>query len=459
MATDVAIARLRTRFGTRCSTGQAEIDQHSQDESCFPPTPPDCVVYPESTEDVVDLVRICAEVACPVIPWGIGTSLEGHALAMSGGVSLDMTRMNRVLQVNPEDLNVVVQPGITRKALATELRSTGLFFPIDPGANATIGGMAACRASGTTAVRYGTLRDNVLALEVVLADGTVIRTGSAARKSAAGYDLTALFVGSEGTLGILTEVTLKLHAQPESIKAAICGFDSMQDCVAAVITIVQLGIPMARLEMVDATMIRGLRMWDPELDLPETTHLFMEFHGSPVATDDQVEQVGAIIAEAGGSAFRFASRTEDRTALWRARHNAYHASRTLRPGCRVLTTDVCVPISRLSEAIEGTRDALESSALIGPIVGHVGDGNFHIALLVDATDPDEIARAKAVSALVNRRALDLGGTVTGEHGIGAGKLDFMPAEHGAAWDIMAALKRTLDPANILNPGKVVRLPD
>jgi len=459
MTIEAALTRLCRRFGANFTTGQSEIDLHSRDESHFPPCPPDGVVYPESTDDVVDLMRICAEEACPVIPWGVGTSLEGHALAMTGGITLDMTCMNRVIRVNPDDLNVVVQPGITRKDLATELRSTGLFFPIDPGANATIGGMAACRASGTTAVRYGTLRDNVLALEVVLANGTVIRTGSAARKSAAGYDLTALFVGSEGTLGIMTEVTLKLHGRPESIQAAMCGFDTVTNCIDAVITIIQLEIPIARIEMVDAAMIRGLNRWDPDFNLPETPHLFMEFHGSPAATDDQVKRVGDIIREAGGGTFRWASRTEDRTALWRARHSAYYASKALRPGCRVLTTDVCVPISRLAEAIDCTLRELESSPLAGPIVGHVGDGNFHITLLVDDADPAEIVEAKQISARINRQALKLGGTITGEHGIGVGKLDFMQEEHGPAWDVMAALKCTLDPANILNPGKVIRLRD
>ncbi len=457
MTVETAMHRLREHFGGSFSARSADIDCHSQDESYFPRCPPDGVVYPNSTRDVVDCVRICADELCPVIPWGAGTSLEGHALAMTGGVTLDMSRMDRVLRVNHADLHVVVQPGITRKALAMELRDTGLFFPVDPGADATIGGMAATRASGTTAVRYGTLRDNVLALEVVLANGTVIRTGSSARKSASGYDLTALFVGSEGTLGIMTELTLRLYGQPESIRAASCAFNSVKDCVDAVITIIQLGIPIARLELVDATMIRGFRRWDSDFNMPEIPHLFMEFHGSPTATDEDVRQVEKITRDSGGQGFRWASRAEDRKTLWHVRHNAYYAAKALRPDCRVMTTDVCVPISRLAEAIDITLRELDSSPLAGPIVGHVGDGNFHITLLVDDTDPNEIARAKGIANRINDRALELGGTMTGEHGIGAGKLDFMRKEHGESWDVMAMIKQTLDPDNILNPGKVVRI--
>ena len=455
MSVENAVFRLADRFGNGFTTSRNVLNEHGQDESYFPPTAPDGVVYPESTRQVTEIVAICAEENCPVVPWGVGTSLEGHALAIRGGITVDMSKMNRVIEINSDDLNVIVQPGITRKELEQELRTTGLFFPIDPGANATIGGMAATRASGTTAVRYGTLKDNVLALEVVLASGKVVRTGSRARKTSAGYDLTALFVGSEGTLGIITELTLKLHGQPESIVAAVCHFDEIAPCVEAVIAIIQLGIPVARLELVDSAMIRGLNLWNPDFNMPVMPHLFMEFHGSSVSTGQHASDAGNIVSEFGGSNFNWATRAEDRAALWRARHNAYYAAKALRPNCRVLTTDACVPISRLAEAIEETTREIEGSPLAGPIVGHAGDGNFHVTLLVDENNTAELLEAKQIAGNINRRALQLGGTITGEHGIGAGKLDYMSAEHGDAWGIMADIKRSLDPGNIMNPGKMV----
>ncbi|GIX12849.1 MAG: 2-hydroxy-acid oxidase [Paracoccaceae bacterium] len=454
MTIETAIARLRKLLGDRLSTAEAVRAHHGQNEGIYPPTPPDAVAFPESAEEVARLVRICAEEGCPVVPWGVGTSLEGHALAFSGGVTVDMSRMNRVLAVHAEDQDVVVQPGLTREELNTELRATGLFFPIDPGANATLGGMAATRASGTTAVRYGTMKDNVLALQVVLADGRIIRTGSRARKSSAGYDLTRLFVGSEGTLGIITELTLRLHGVPEAVSAAICAFPDIAGAVNAVIATIQSGVPMARIEFVDEVSIRGFNL-HAGTDMPECPHLFLEFHGSEGAVAEQAETAGAIMAEHGGGGFRWATRAEERNALWKMRHNAYYAAKALRPGCRVLTTDVCVPISRLAEAVTETRADIEASGLVGPILGHVGDGNFHCALLIDPDRPEELGRAKDLAHRMNRRALRLGGTVTGEHGVGRGKMAYMEEEHGPALSVMAAIKKALDPQGIMNPGKIV----
>ncbi len=444
-------------LGPRLKFSRAELEQHGQNESIFPVTPPDAVAYPAGSDEVAAIVEICSAEACPIIAWGAGTSLEGHALAFQGGITVDMSLMNKVLELNEDDLNVVVQPGITRKQLEAELRHSGLFFPIDPGADATLGGMAATRASGTTAVRYGTLRDNVLALEVVLAGGKTIRTGTRARKSSAGYDLTALFVGSEGTLGIITELTLRLYAQPEAISAATCAFADVASCVDAVIEIIQLGLPVARLELMDTAMMRGLNRWDKSLDLAEQPHLFMEFHGSDSAVREHSKTAGEIVSDHGGSEFSWATKMEDRNRLWKARHDAYYAAKAMRPDCRVLTTDACVPISQLATAIMETVEDIEASPLEGPIVGHVGDGNFHTALLIDPESADEVAAAKQIQANINRRALRLGGTITGEHGVGIGKKSFMLQEHGNAWDIMSAIKRALDPENVLNPGKVVRL--
>jgi D-lactate dehydrogenase (cytochrome) len=391
-----------------------------------------------------------------VTAWGTGTSLEGHALAIQGGISLDLARMNRVLEVRASDLQAVVQPGLTREALNAELRATGLMFPIDPGANASLGGMAATRASGTTAVRYGTMRDNVMALEVVLADGRVIRTGSGARKSSAGYDLTALFVGSEGTLGIITELTVKLHGQPEAITAAVCAFDSFEAAVETVMTTIQMGIPMARIEFVDETTARIFNAQNGT-HLPEKPHLMVEFHGSETSAAEDAQRFGEVVAEIGGAHFDWATTTEDRNRLWKMRHGAYPACIASRPGCMGLVTDICVPISRLAEAVRETRADIAGSGIPGPILGHVGDGNFHAILLIERGNESELKTAKALARRMAERALRLGGTMTGEHGVGMGKKDLMAMEHGQGWEVMARIKRALDPDGILNPGKVVEV--
>ncbi|MDE3238302.1 MAG: FAD-binding protein [Paracoccaceae bacterium] len=453
--TEAAEAALRACLADRLVTSAADRDLHGRNETHFPHLPPDAVAYPETTDEVAALMRVCADHGLAVQGWGAGTSLEGHALAARGGVTVDFSRMAKVLEVRPEDMVARIQPGITREALNTELRATGLFFPVDPGANASLGGMASTRASGTTAVRYGTMRDNVLGLEVVLADGRVIRTGTAARKSSAGYDLTALFVGAEGTLGLITELTLRLHGQPEAVSAAICAFDAMGPAVEAVIATIQSGIPMARIEFVDAATVAAFNLRDGA-GMPEQPHLLVEFHGSLAAVAEQAERFGEIVAEAGGADFRWAAKAEERAALWRMRHNAYYACLALKPGCQAWVTDVCVPISRLAEAVEETRADIAASSIPGPILGHVGDGNFHAILLVTPGDEAEATEAKRLAARMADRALRLGGTVTGEHGIGMGKLDYMAREHGEGWDVMGQIKRALDPAGRLNPGKMVR---
>jgi D-lactate dehydrogenase (cytochrome) len=456
MSISSAIEALQPVLGDRLSTSAALRESHGVNETYFPPAPPDAVAFPTSTAEVAEIVRLCAQHGCPVTAFGAGTSLEGHHLPVKGGISLDMTRMDRVLQVNAEDMDVVVQPGITREALNAELHGTGLFFPVDPGANATLGGMAATRASGTTAVRYGTMRDNVLALEAVLADGRVIRTGTRARKSSAGYDLTALLVGSEGTLGIITELTLRLHGLPEAVSAATCRFADAESAVNTVIATIQTGLPMARIELVDEMTVRGFNLYDKG-NLPEQPHLFVEFHGSPSAVAEQAETFGEIAAEFGGAGFDWSTRPEDRTRLWRMRHNAHYAIRALRAGKSVLTTDVCVPISRLAEAIGAARAHSQQLGLTCAMLGHVGDGNFHCGVSIDPEDADEMARVTTFNEELVRHALELGGTVTGEHGIGIGKRKFMQAEHGPALPVMRALKQALDPQGILNPGKM--LPD
>lgn len=456
MTIETAIAELRKVLGDRVSTSKSELDLHGANEAHFDPMPPDAVIYPHNTGEVSTALRICAEHDCPIIPWGAGTSLEGHALALKGGVTVDMMQMNKVLAVNPEDMDVIVQPGVTREDLNTELRATGLFFPIDPGANASIGGMASTRASGTTAVRYGTMRDNVLGLEVVLADGRIIRTGTRARKSSAGYDLTGLFVGSEGTLGLITELTLRLQGQPEAVSAAICAFDDVEAAINTVIMTIQMGIPMARIEFVDESMAQAFNGYAGAY-FPIKPHLLLEFHGSPSAVAEQAERVGEIVADMGGHDFEWSTKAEDRNKLWSMRHNAAYAGASLRPGANILVTDMCVPISRLSEAVTETRADIAASGLQGPILGHVGDGNFHALLLIEPGNADEKRIALDLSHRMAERALALGGTVTGEHGVGMGKLDFMEAEHGAAWHVMGELKRSLDPKNLMNPGKMVRI--
>lgn len=443
-------------LGPRLVTAAADLRAHGQSESWFPETPPDAVAYPETTDEVSRLVAICARHGCPVVAWGAGTSLEGHALAFGGGVAVDFARMNRVLEVRPGDMQAVVQPGITREALNADLRATGLMFPVDPGANASIGGMAATRASGTTTVRYGTMRDNVLALEVVLADGRVIRTGSGARKSAAGYDLTGLFVGSEGTLGLITELTLRLHGQPEAISAAVCAFPDFAAAVEAVIATVQSGIPMARIEFVDEEIARIFNA-EAGTSFPELPHLMVEFHGSDAGAAEDARRFGEIAESYGALGFDWATTTEDRNRLWRMRHGAYRSCIASRPGCMGMVTDICVPISRLAEAVAETRADIVELGLDGPILGHVGDGNFHAILLLERDNPDELARAKDLTRRLADRAIRLGGTITGEHGVGLGKKGLMALEHGGAWDVMARIKRALDPDDILNPGKVVEV--
>jgi len=455
MAISDALDAAHGLLGDRLSRAPGDLELHGNNETHFPAAPPDAVAYPETTAEVAELVRICATHGCPVIGWGAGTSLEGHALAVRGGITVDFSRMNRVLAVHAEDMDVVVQPGLTRAALNVELRATGLFFPVDPGADASLGGMAATRASGTTAVRYGTMRDNVMALEVVLADGRVIRTGSRARKSSAGYDLTGLLVGSEGTLGLITELTLRLRGQPEAVSAAVCGFHAIGPAVDAVIMTIQMGIPLARIEFVDAATVAAVNAYS-HVDLPATPHLMVEFHGSVAGVAEQAERFGEIVADMGGTGFRWSAKPEQRRALWEARHKAYWAILASRPGSTAVVTDLCVPISRLADAVEQTRADIAASPIPGPILGHVGDGNFHAILLVEQGNAPEMDAALALSGRMAERALAMGGTITGEHGIGIGKLGYMAAEHGAGWDVMRQIKRALDPEGLMNPGKLVR---
>ncbi|MEC7761812.1 MAG: FAD-linked oxidase C-terminal domain-containing protein [Pseudomonadota bacterium] len=455
MAFDAAFSELASVLGDRFSRSKSDLDAHGGSETHFALAPPDAVAYPASTDDVSRIMAICHAHNVPVVAYGAGTSLEGHTSAILGGVTIDFSRMASILKINQGDMDVVVQPGLTREDLNRELRATGLFFSVDPGANASIGGMAATRASGTTTVRYGTMRDNVLALEVVLADGRVIRTGTRARKSSSGYDLTGMFLGSEGTLGIITELTLRLNGQPEAVSAGICAFARMGDAVEAVVAVIQMGLPMARIEFLDADAVRAVNAYSGS-DVAETPHLFVEFHGSQSSVAEDAERFGEIVADFGASGVEVATRPEDRTALWTMRHHAYWACLGLRPGTTAVVTDVCVPISNLAQAVEETQADIAASILEGPILGHVGDGNFHAILLVDPSQPAELEAAKAVAARMNERALRLGGTVTGEHGIGMGKLAYMEAQHGDAWDVMTDIKTALDPKGILNPGKVVR---
>ena len=447
---------LQALFGDRFSMADAVREHHGRAETFFPAMLPDAVVYPQTTDEVAAAVRHCAEHRIPVVPFGVGTSLEGNFLAVHGGLCIDLSQMNRLLRVSAEDLDCTVQPGVTRKQLNEDLRHTGLFFPIDPGADATLGGMAATRASGTNAVRYGTMRQNVLGLTVVLPDGRIIRTGGRARKSAAGYDLTGLFVGSEGTLGIITEITLRLYGQPEAISSGVCEFATLRGAVDTVIQTIQLGIPVARIELVDELQIRAVNAYS-KTDLAECPTLFLEFHGTPAGVAEQSTQFGEIAAEHGGGTFRWTTNTEERSALWDARHKAYYADIALKPGSTGISTDVCVPISQLCECITQTRAAIDESGIIGPILGHVGDGNFHVVMVYDPESPDEEARAKALSERIVEMALAHGGTCTGEHGIGIGKKGYLVAEHGDAVDVMRAIKRALDPTGIMNPGKVFDL--
>ena len=453
---EAVLSELRAILGDRLSTGESDRELHGASETFHRAPPPDAVAFPLNTAEVSRVLKVCNDNGVPVIGWGAGTSLEGHALAIHGGLVIDLMRMDRVLEVRAEDMLAVVQPGVTREALNTELRATGLMFPVDPGANASIGGMAATRASGTTAVRYGTMRQNILALEVVLADGRVIRTGTRAAKSSAGYDLTALMVGSEGTLGIITELTLRLHGQPEDVAAAVCAFPSLTEAVTCVAQTMQLGIPMARIEFMDPMAMRAINL-DMGSAYPEEPHLMIEFNGSPDAVRANAEAFGEIAAEHGGKGFQWASTLEERNRLWAARHNSYWATLKLRPGATGVVTDICVPMSELPGAVAAATADMEAAGLLGDIVGHVGDGNFHTLMLVEPGNAGEIATAKRIARRMADRAIAVGGTISGEHGIGVGKRDLMLDQHGEACAVMSAIKRALDPNNIMNPGKL--LPD
>ncbi|MCP4318317.1 MAG: FAD-binding protein [Hyphomicrobiales bacterium] len=451
-----AVGVLKQRYGDRLNTGQSMREQHTHTTTYIPGQLPDAVVFPENAGEVKDIVRICADHKVPIIPFGAGTSLEGHLNAPNGGISIDTAHMNRVLKVNQEDLDCVVEPGITREDLNVYLRDTGLFFPIDPGANASIGGMASTRASGTNAVRYGTMKDNVLSMTVITAVGNEITTGTRARKSSAGYDLTRLFVGSEGTLGVITSLTLRLFGIPQSITSGVCPFSSVDDAVNAVIMTIQMGIPVARIELLDAMMMKATNDY-AGLDYPETPALFIEFHGTENYAAEQAELFGEIAAEFGGGDFIWASDQEERNKLWKARHDAYWAVLKLRPGAEAIATDVCVPISRLGECISETQKDAAEAGLLAPVVGHVGDGNFHSSLMINRNDPKEVASAEAFIARLNQRALSMEGTCTGEHGIGQGKKTALVNEMGGTLEPMRQIKRALDPDNIMNPGKIFSL--
>ena len=455
-ATQNLIGELKSRYGERLSTAEAVRAHHGREESYHEPCPPDAVFFAATTEEVADVVALAAAYRVPVIAYGTGTSLEGQIAALQGGITIDVSRMDQILRLSTEDLDVTVQPGVTRKQLNAYLRDTGLFFPIDPGADASIGGMAATRASGTNAVRYGTMRENVLSLTVVLADGRIIRTAHRARKSSSGYDLTRLFVGSEGTLGIITEVTLRLYGIPEAISSAVCAFPDVVSAVNTVILTIQSGIPIARIEILDELGIEAVNAYS-KLDLPVRPTLFFEFHGSKAGVAEQAEMVGAIARDFGGGDFRWTASPEERTRLWQARHDALYASLALKAGARGISTDVCVPISRLADCIAETKADLAESFLMAPLVGHAGDGNFHLCILVDPGRPEDMAEAQRINSRLVSRALAMDGTCTGEHGVGYGKIPFVAEEHGAALDVMRAVKRALDPHNILNPGKIFHL--
>ncbi len=450
------LTALHRLLGDRLSTSAAICAQHGRDESYHAPHAPDAVAFARNTEEVSAIVNLCAERSTPVIAFGAGTSLEGHVAALAGGICLDLSQMNAILRVNADDLDATVEAGVTRKQLNEHLRDTGLFFPIDPGADASIGGMAATRASGTNAVRYGTMRENVLALTVVLADGRVIRTATRARKSAAGYDLTRLFIGSEGTLGIITEVSVRLYGIPEAISAAVCGFPTIEAAVNTVILTIQNGTPVARIELLDESQMAAINKYS-KLDYKIAPTLFFEFHGTAAGVAEQAEAVEAIAGEQGGADFRWATTPEERSKLWQARHDAYYAALALRPGSKGWATDVCVPISRLAECISETKRDLAGSLVPYALVGHVGDGNFHLVFMIDPNQPEEIAEASRLNDRMVARALAMEGTSTGEHGIGYGKMEHLVNELGEGVSVMRTIKRALDPANILNPGKIVHI--
>jgi D-lactate dehydrogenase (cytochrome) len=449
-----AITELTQLLGDRLSCSTSDRALHGASETYFASFPPDAVAYPQNTEEVSEIVKICARFSVPVIGYGVGTSLEAQTSAIQGGICVDFRNMNQVIQVNPEDMDVTVGAGITREELNVYLRDTGLFFPVDPGANASIGGMASTRASGTTAVRYGTMRDNVMGMTVVLANGEIIKTGTRARKSSAGYDLTGLFVGAEGTLGLICDLTLRLTGQPESMRAGIVAFDTMDGAVNAVIETIQMGLPMARIEFVDEQSTAAFNAY-ADADMPIAPHLLFELHGFEQGLEEQAELFETLCTAHGGQGFQIASKAEDRTALWTLRHNAYYAILALRQGARAVVTDICVPISKLAEAVSETQKDIAASGIDGPILGHVGDGNFHAILLIDPENAEEMQIAKDLAHRMSERALAMGGTCTGEHGIGIGKRPLMAIEHSSAWGTMGAIKAALDPQNIMNPGKLV----
>jgi D-lactate dehydrogenase (cytochrome) len=459
MGRESLVADLRDLLGDRCTTNATQLEHHSHGESWHAPGEPDVVVFPVSTEEVSAVMRVAAVHRAPVVPFGIGSALEGHVNALAGGVSIDLSKMNRILRVSADDLDATVEAGVTHRQLSKSIAGRGLGFWVDPGADATIGGMAATRASGTTAVRYGTMRETVLGLTVVLPDGRVIRTGGRARKSSAGYDLTRLFVGSEGTLGVITEITLRLYGLPEAIAAAVCGFASMEGAVQTVITTMQLGIPVARIELLDEAQIEAVNRYS-RLEYAAVPTLLFEFHGtSQAAVTEHAGTVQEIAGEHGGANFQWATTPEDRARLWQARHNTFYADLALRPGAKAWVTDVCVPISALAACVLDTRRDIQETGLTAPLVGHAGDGNFHLIILLDPDDPAELERVKAFNARLVRRAIALGGTSTGEHGVGMGKIDYLAEEHGDdAVSVMQAIKRSLDPDNRMNPGKMFRLP-
>jgi D-lactate dehydrogenase (cytochrome) len=455
-AKQALFAALASRFGDRFSLSETLREQHANTLTWLKIEPPDAVLFAESTVEVSDIVALCAKARVPVIPFGTGTSLEGHLNAPMGGLSLDLSRMNRIIAVHEEDLDCVVEPGVTRKTLNDHLRDTGLFFPVDPGADASLGGMAATRASGTNAVRYGTMRDLVLGLTAVLADGSIITTGGRARKSAAGYDLTRLLVGSEGTLGVITGLTLTLYGIPESILSGVCSFATLEGACNTTVSALQMGLPLARIELADEVQIRACNAYS-HLALREDPTLFLELHGTNASTREQVDTFAAIAGEKGGGELRWAERQEDRTRLWQARHDAYWAARALRPGADIITTDVCVPISTLATCVSETRQDIDRLGLLAPIVGHVGDGNFHVMPLIDPADTEERLKVQEFLDRLVARALAFEGTCSGEHGVGQGKINYLATEHGLGVGVMAAIKKALDPLNILNPGKIFAL--
>ncbi len=451
------INELAQLLGERLTTSTAVRNEHANGEcGIYTPQPPDAVAFPRGTEEVAEIVRVCALHGVPMVPYGVGTSVEGNVTAPRGGICIDLGEMNNIVRVGEADLDCTVEAGVTRKQLNQHLKDTGLFFPIDPGADATLGGMAATRASGTNAVRYGTLRENVLGLTVVLPDGKIIKTGGRARKSAAGYDLTRLMVGSEGTLGVITEVTLRLYGIPEAISAAMCSFPTLEGAVDTVMLTIQSGVPVARMELLDDVQMAACMSYSKLDYVPDNTILF-EFHGTEHSVEEQAQRVGEIAAEFGGSDFRWTRTTEERNALWQSRHDVLYACFALKPGCMVWATDVCVPISRLAECLLETKREIDANGLLAPIVGHAGDGNFHVGFLLEPGDEEELAKAKSVNDNMIARALEMGGTCTGEHGIGIGKIGYMEAEHGDAVEVMRMIKRSMDPQNLMNPGKVLVL--